>query len=63
MARGGTVVSAVREREIAGAFDDGRESFALDLLEWLDQYPDDEMIEAGIVREYAEELIGWDGDD
>lgn len=54
---------SAREREIAQAFDDGRESLAVDLLEWLEDYPDHEDVPASDLRLLIEELLGWDPDE
>lgn len=47
------------EKAVSDAFDSGRESFALDVLEWLDNYQDEEEVEVGYFREFVEELLGW----
>jgi hypothetical protein len=51
---------SLREQEVALAFDDGRESMALDVLEWLDGFHDDEAIDVIEIRQLMEALIGWD---
>ena len=48
--------------DIAQAFDDGRESLAVDILEWLEGYPDPEEMTVSSLRILVEELLGWDPD-
>ena len=45
--------------DIALAFDDGRESLAMDILEWLEDYPDHEEVPASDLRLLIEGLLGW----
>ena len=49
--------------EVAQAFDDGRESMAVDILEWLDDYADNEDIPVESVREAVEDFLGWSADE
>lgn len=53
---------SAREREIAQAFDDGRENMAVEILDWLDDYGVVDGLSSDL-RIFIEEALGWDPDE
>lgn len=50
---------SVREKEIALAFDDGRESFAMEVFEYLENFSMDDQIDVSELWQYLEDALGW----
>jgi hypothetical protein len=51
------------ESQLAQAFDDGRESFALDLIDYLRMLDEDEHLTPLDFIATVEEMLSWEGDD
>lgn len=49
-------------RNLAQAFDDGRESMALDLIDYLRMLEEDEPVVVADFIQVIEDMLSWEGD-